>query len=216
MNNNLLDFLSKNRKTNDFLTGTVYTLSPLTVKIIPTDDAINVVSTSNLLGIQTGSRVLLLRYLDQFIAIAVINKAPLERCILRKTSSQSIPDTTFTKIEFGSGTEESDVLGMHDTATNNTRITIPSDGLYSINISGRWTNSTSGSARLLYVYINNSQYMSISNEFDSSGRAANNGTINLPLETDDYVELAVYQATGGSLSFGGSGYSSVYFSVIKL
>lgn len=211
-----MKFLSKNRNSNDFLTATVTTLNPLTAKIIPTDAAINVVSTNNLNGVVVGSRILMLKYLDQFIGIAVIGNYSLEKCILRRTTSQTISNVSFDKIEFGSGTEEYDPLSMHDISTNNTRITIQTDGIYNVNVSGRWASSTSGNGRLIYIYINNGQYMSVTNEYDSTGRAANNASLNLSLEKDDYVEMVVYQASGGDLAFGGSGYSSIHFSVIKV
>jgi hypothetical protein len=68
------DFLKELNKNNEsnYLTGTVSSLNPLQVKIIPTDDSINVVPTSNLHGVAVGSRLLLTKLQDQFIALCVI------------------------------------------------------------------------------------------------------------------------------------------------
>jgi hypothetical protein len=88
--------LNKNKK-EPYLTGTVSNLDPLQVKIIPTDDAINVVATSNLHGLIIGSRLLLLKFQDQFIALCVIqnNSYPIGHIIYqRKTSDTSRTSTT--------------------------------------------------------------------------------------------------------------------------
>ena len=74
--NNIFSYLNDKINNKDtFITATVTTISPLTVKIIPTDTAIPVVSTTNLTNLKVGSRVLLLRYNDQLIAISVIGQS---------------------------------------------------------------------------------------------------------------------------------------------
>jgi hypothetical protein len=88
--------LSKNKK-EPYLTGTVSSLNPLQIKIIPTDDSINVVPTSNLHGITVGSRLLLLKFQDQFIALCVIqsNSYPIGHIdYVIKSSDTSRSSTT--------------------------------------------------------------------------------------------------------------------------
>jgi hypothetical protein len=211
-----LKFLKSNKKTDNYLTATVATLNPLTAKIIPTDDAVNVVMTNNLAGIVVGSRILMLKFLDQFIGIAVLGNHALTQCILRRTTAQSIPTATATEIEFGSGTEVYDPLSMHDTSTNNTRITIPIDGMYHITAGGRFSNSTGGSSRILYISVNGGNVNSVCSTIDSSGRWANTNSITHELSVNDYVEMSVYQNVGTNLDFGGSSYNSINFSVIKI
>lgn len=214
--NDLFKYLNKNKKNEMFITATVTTLNPLTVKIIPTDDAINVVYTNNLMGISVGSRILLLKYLDQFIGIAILGTLNIEKCILRKETAQTIPNATSTKITFSTGTEISDTLSMHDTSTNNSRITILSDGFYNISVGARWTESASGSGRVMYIFVNNSAVAAQTSTQDSSGRSGNSLSINYYLSKDDYVEMAVYQASGGNLDIGGTTYYALNFSVIKV
>ena len=55
-----------------FLTGTVATLKPITVKLIPTDQSIGAVTTTHLNNINVGSRVLMVRGFNQLIIVAVI------------------------------------------------------------------------------------------------------------------------------------------------
>lgn len=93
-----MKFLAKNRNSNDFLTATVTTLNPLTAKIIPTDDAINVVPTNGLNGMSVGSRILMLKYLDQFIGVAVIssNTYPIGwySYVIKPSDTSKTNDTT--------------------------------------------------------------------------------------------------------------------------
>lgn len=90
----LLKYLSKFKKDNDYLTGTVYTVSPLTVKIIPTDTAIPVVSTTNLTNLKVGSRLLLLRFGDQLIGMAVIGQAQFITDYVIKQNDETRNNTT--------------------------------------------------------------------------------------------------------------------------
>lgn len=60
---------------NLFATGTVYTVEPLTVKLIPDDAAIQVKHLMSVKDLIVGSRLLLLRFGRQFIAIGAIGES---------------------------------------------------------------------------------------------------------------------------------------------
>lgn len=208
-----------NKKDEDsqiLYTGTVSSTNPLEVKFYPGDDAISVIATSGALGLNVGSNVLMVKYLSKFIVVGVLGNLNQGCCILKRNTAQTIPTATFTAIQFGSGTTQLDPLDMHDETTNNTRITIPADGIYNINISGRFDASTDGNARIIYIYVNGGQQNAVAGEFDSSGRWGGNASLNLELNEDDYVEFYVYQATGGDLDIGGTGYEQLHFSVIPM
>lgn len=51
-------------------------------------------------------------------------------CKLVVQSVQSIPDNTSTALAYGAGSDEIDTHNMHDTVTNNTRITPTVPGIY--------------------------------------------------------------------------------------
>jgi hypothetical protein len=199
-----------------FYTGVVATINPLTVKFFTDDTAISVVPTSNLSGIAVGSKLVISKIDNQFFAVGIINNFNLTKCLLNKTDVQSIPTATFTKITFDATQEIYDPLSMHDGTTNNTRITIPTTGIYQINAGGRYESSTDGNARLIYIYINNAAINSVGGEFDSTGRFAGTNSVILNLSANDYVEMAVYQASGGNLNFGGTTYNQIHFSVIQI
>jgi hypothetical protein len=212
----IYDYILNKNTGQQFYTGTVITLNPLTVKLFADDTAIPVVPTSNLFGVAVGSKLIFTKIDNQFFAIGIINNFNLTKCLLNKTAVQSIPTATFTKITFDATQEIYDPLSMHDGTTNNTRITIQSTGIYQINSGGRYESSTNGDARLIYIYINNAAINSIAGEFDSTGRFSGANSVILSLSANDYVEMAVYQGSGGNLNFGGTTYNQIHFSVIQI
>lgn len=72
MINNILDNIINKKEENILLTGVVSSLSPLQVKLYPSDDAIKVKCVTSMLGLAVGSNVLLTRYYSKFIIIGVI------------------------------------------------------------------------------------------------------------------------------------------------
>lgn len=68
----IFDFIINQKKENQFFTGIVSSLSPLSVKIYPLDDAILCKATTGLIGLKVGSNVILLKIGNQFIATNVI------------------------------------------------------------------------------------------------------------------------------------------------
>lgn len=206
-----------NKKIDNFImTGTVSSLSPLQVKLYPGDDAINVIKTTSLLDLKVGSNVILLKFLSKFIIISVIGSLDAYGCVLYRVATQSISNATFEAIAFGTGSTVYDPGSMHSEVTNNTRITIKKDGVYNVSIGGRWQTSASGHGRVIYIYKNGTYINSVAGEYDSAGRCAQSATVNLLLEEDDYIEFYVYQASGGALTFGGTGANQINFSVVPI
>lgn len=73
LNDNIIkSMLNSKDKENLFITATVYSLSPLQVKLYPGDNAIPVKSLTGSIGITTGSNVLMVRYQSKYIIIGVI------------------------------------------------------------------------------------------------------------------------------------------------
>ena len=71
MRNKYNAILNKEQDSN-FIMATVATVNPLTVKIYSSDTAISAIPTENLVNVSVGSRVLLAKYGNQFIATAII------------------------------------------------------------------------------------------------------------------------------------------------
>lgn len=57
---------------NLFTTGTVVTVNPLTIELLPGDTPIPCIAISSLIGAAVGSRLILLRYGKQFVALGVV------------------------------------------------------------------------------------------------------------------------------------------------
>lgn len=82
---------------DNILIGTVSSLSPLKVQLVPNDTELPVVPTSALLGIDIGSRIVLERFSKLFIGIAVIKDSLSYLGVSRvkiKQSTQSFNNNT--------------------------------------------------------------------------------------------------------------------------
>ena len=121
------------------------------------------------------------------------------------SGSQSISNTTWTTLNFNSEVFDTDTF--HDTASNNSRITIPSgkNGKYLIVAKWHFQGNASGSDRLGGIKKNGTNigtYRGINGNASSVGWGA---SVILDLVATDYIEVEVYQDSGGNLNaFGGS------------
>jgi hypothetical protein len=132
---------------------------------------------------------------------APVSGATLVGCGLSYTSSQSITNTTWTALTFAGG-ELWDTDNFHDTATNNTRMTIPSGkgGKYLVN-GMVFFNSTVSTAIITALYKNGAlleggvrgylNYLQYTTEYSS-------GSIVVDVTAGDYLELYVYVSSTGN------------------
>jgi hypothetical protein len=107
----MIEALKYFKKDESFIMATCYTTYPLTVKILPTDSAINAVPTTGMSGLNVGSRLLCLRYGNQLIAIANLGYPFCARVSLLESSVSVSSSTTLVDID-------------------NMSMTIPNDGYY--------------------------------------------------------------------------------------
>jgi hypothetical protein len=121
-------------------------------------------------------------------------------CRLTHSADQSIANSTFVSLALD--TETYDDGGYHDTVTNNTRITIPANrgGKYIVGGQARFA-SAGGNQRFIRVLKNGTSNV-ISNQ--NLIGSANVATINVcgivALAVGDYVELQVFQDSGGAVN----------------
>lgn len=138
--------------------------------------------------------------------------------LAQKTGSQSISNNTTTKVTFNQ-TDVYDTDGFHDPATNSSRITIPTGkgGYYLIHGHMVWDANSSG-RRLFKFTQNNTTDLRVMEGFSTATNTVYPGmhliTI-VNLTAGDYVEMEVWQNTGGSLNIDGSTTWS-QFGVVKL
>ena len=122
----------------------------------------------------------------------------IDKCFVKKTGTQSINNGTDTKIAWDS--EDSDEGGWHDNVTNNTRITVPVTATYRISVSIEFvTNGTGG--RFVNVFKNGVAIPGAS-VAQATASFVTVLTLSYPvdLQAGDYLEVNVYQASGGALN----------------
>lgn len=112
------------------------------------------------------------------------------------TTASSLTAGASTPIPFGTGTELYDTDEMHDTVTNNTRITAKTAGIYLV--TATCYLSTTVAVFGMNFYVNGNTFFGISET--QSGTALSIGgnlsqTINLAV--NDYVEFRVYTTASG-------------------
>lgn len=119
-------------------------------------------------------------------------------------TSQSIADSTAVALAFNS--ERFDTNVMHDTATNNSRLTAKTSGKYLIMGQLEWSSNT-GSTHQLLIKLNNVTFIAYIESTPVYYRMEVSTLYELAI--NDYVELIVLQVSGGSKSINNPGFSMV-------
>lgn len=125
-------------------------------------------------------------------------------CSLYNNANQSVSNATEKILNFNS--EDIDTDLMHDPATNNSRITINTPGLYLVGYKIRYAGATTGD-RTARINKNGS---GVRGSFSETGP---NGTAPITVECEllmqlvanDFLECRVYQTSGGALNVLGDG-----------
>jgi hypothetical protein len=119
-------------------------------------------------------------------------------CSVVRTANQTISNTTWTVVSFTSETFDTDT--MHDNTTNNSRITSKTAGYYWITSQVAWDSNATGGRT---SRIREGGDTVISNWTDDANGnrdiVQTNGVL-WHLAVDEYVEVQVYQNSGGDRS----------------
>jgi hypothetical protein len=114
---------------------------------------------------------------------------------------QSISTASFTTVTFNS--ESFDTDGFHSTSTNTGRFTIPAGkaGKYEIYFRSQW-NSTDNNGRREFICNKNGSttLMQVYSAFSTRDQLGFQGTTIQDLAVGDYVDIQVYQSSGGSIN----------------
>lgn len=113
----------------------------------------------------------------------------------------AIPNATFTNVALAD--ELFDTNSIHDNTTNNSRMTIPTGyaGKWLVNGTLSWASGTG--IRSIALYKNGSYY-AIWDTSPSTGTFSANFSVVMNLAVADYVEMRVYQTSGGNLNLYGN------------
>lgn len=159
------------------------------------------------------------RALDAALASkqALSDHDPFVGAAVYRTIDQSINTSTHTAVQFDAENEDS--TAFHDTATNNSRITIPAGkagrylfighGVFAANATGR---------RITKLQLNGTTTIS---EAQEGGLAADTSATLVVskirnMTAGDYVELLMWQDSGAALNVLGGNASGTYLSAIYL
>lgn len=126
---------------------------------------------------------------------------------------QSIPNNAWTALNFDSESFDTDTI--HDTVTNNTRLTCKTAGKYLIIGQSRFNGNATG-GRGLAIYRNGASIASVFGDAEGGNTWVKNVAAIYDLAVNDYVELTAFQNSGAPL--GGTyfaGYSPS-FSMVRV
>jgi hypothetical protein len=104
----------------------------------------------------------------------------------------------------------------HDTASNNTRLTAPVDGVFQVSYSIVWVSNATGVRTIKWkrnaAGVESAGTLIIQNQITAVNGADTfqTGTFDTSLTATDYLEIFIFQNSGGNLSIrGGSGNSQL-------
>jgi hypothetical protein len=131
-----------------------------------------------------------------------------DRCQAYHNASVSISNDTGTVVALNS--EYFDSNTMHDTTTNNSRITIKTDGIYVCTFSGVFAANATGD-RSAVIRKNGNEYLGGQEKKAASAsfETGLNVTIQEWLLADEYIEAIVKQDSGGALNLSATRYSPI-------
>jgi len=140
-------------------------------------------------------------------------KASISARIYHNTS-QSIVDSTWTPLAFNS--ERFDTDTMHDNVTNNLRLTCKTEGRYIITGNVAFASNSVGT-RMARILLNGITpiIMKTINPVTGSSTRTDITTI-YDLAVNDYIQLDVFQSSGGALSIEASANYSPELSIARI
>lgn len=143
-----------------------------------------------------------------------------QRCaaIAYHNAAQSIPNTTWTTVALNSELKDTDT--MHDNVTNNDRISAPVAGIYLAFASIEWPAGGAGVVRRVKIRWRDvpgaTFYDLVLAELSSSAATPMNVAMPVHLKANDYIQMQVYQNTGGALNLNSSSAYSPYMGLVLI
>jgi hypothetical protein len=116
-------------------------------------------------------------------------------CRVYHNANQSIAATTETTLAFNS--ERFDTAALHDTVTNNGRITIPTAGLYVVSVSVEWAAGTGAWQGYVNLRVDGATTIASDRRlFVTGGTGAHAFATIYKFTAAQYVEVRVWQNSG--------------------
>lgn len=129
-------------------------------------------------------------------------------CRVYRTTAQTIANSSNTALAFNS--ERYDTAAMHDNVTNNSRITIPTTGIYHVGGGIEWS-ATGAYTQAVFIIKNAATFLAqITAESGAPLSRVNLSTTD-KFNAGEFVELWVVQFSGGNLNINATGNVSPEF-----
>jgi hypothetical protein len=124
-------------------------------------------------------------------------------CRVYHSTTQSAANATATTLSFNS--ERYDTNTMHDTVTNNSRITMTTAGLYLVTAHVAFAANATGQ-RDLYLQVNATTYIAMHTNptIGAGGETFLSVATVFKFAASDYIIARVFQNSGGALNVNGS------------
>lgn len=124
-------------------------------------------------------------------------------CRAYHNAAQSVANNSPAVVAFNS--ERYDTDTMHDTVTNNSRVTLNTAGLYSVTAHGSFASNATGN-RYIAIKLNGSIYIAVDLRLAASGQRTDMSIATIyKFAAGDYITVEVYQNSGGALSLDSVG-----------
>jgi hypothetical protein len=116
----------------------------------------------------------------------------VQACRVTRTAVQSVSDNSLTVVAFDD--ERFDTDTMHDTVTNNSRITINTAGIYVVGFNGRFPAGSDYARAFAVLRLNGTTEISRSSSAVASTNTPQmNVTTVHQFDATDYIEVQVFQ-----------------------
>ena len=154
------------------------------------------------------------------VVLSSLVTAPAQpRCFVYSTAAVSLAQDVFTALSFEQ--EQFDVGGLHSTASNPSRITIPagSSGLYLCGATVHWSTGGAPNAMSVRIIKNSTTEVSAGPSTPRSSVTARSVSFSAPMVLDgtDFLEVEVFSAgSTGSISAASVRRSAADFWAVRL
>lgn len=154
-------------------------------------------------------------YQDLIQAFPPIPTLPSQRCRVFNSANISIADSSDVALTFNS--ERFDTDSMHSTAVDTERITFNTAGQYLVGATLRFAANATGN-RIVRIRLNGTTYICEQVLPPVGGAQPARFTLNTIYDfiVTDYVEVVVFQTSGGALNVQNFGNSSPEFWAIRI